>query len=359
MNNLNMTTINKIKIGEEKEGKDMFGYCELCSDFTAYRIQLVEMTDVIKGRSISYEGKIAYCKECGSEVFISEVRDENLQALDAAYRKAENIITVLQIKEILDKYNIGKKPLSLLMGWAEVTITRYLEGAFPSKVYSDELLKILADPYYMNNKLEENKANITESAYKKCKKQIEQFNLKKSKLEEAVAYLISQCRDITPLALQKLLYYTQGFNKVFNGEYMFTEDCEAWIHGPVYRGIYEKYKSCGYGIMDYIDKKEVTNFLSSRDLEILDVIVDCFGIYSGKVLEKMTHAETPWQKTRGELALDEYSNRVIDKELIEQYFSEVKAKYDMINFRDIEDYSVDLFGKITGSKQLLKCGDTN
>ena len=42
-------------------------------------------------------------------------------------------------KDILRKYKIGKKPLSKLLGWGEVTITRYINGDIPSKLYSDEL----------------------------------------------------------------------------------------------------------------------------------------------------------------------------------------------------------------------------
>ena len=35
------------------------------------------------------------------------------------------IISKKEIEQILEKYNIGKKPLSLLLGWGEVTVIRY------------------------------------------------------------------------------------------------------------------------------------------------------------------------------------------------------------------------------------------
>ena len=37
----------------------------------------------------------------------------------------DRVITKKEIEEILIKYNIGKKPLSLVLGWGEVTIIRY------------------------------------------------------------------------------------------------------------------------------------------------------------------------------------------------------------------------------------------
>ena len=37
----------------------------------------------------------------------------------------------------MSKYNIGKRPLSLLLDWGELTITRYLKGMPPKKEYLD------------------------------------------------------------------------------------------------------------------------------------------------------------------------------------------------------------------------------
>ena len=58
-----------------------------------------------------------------------------------------------------------------------------------------------------------------------------------SKLSIIVQYLRYKCGDITPLALQKALYYVQGFYYAFEGQFLFEEDCEAWVHGPVYRNV--------------------------------------------------------------------------------------------------------------------------
>jgi len=146
--------------------------------------------------------------------------------------------------------------------------------------------------------------------------------------------------------LQKLLYFAQGFYKAFNNEYLFANDCEAWVHGPVYRNVYDKYKNRGYNpiednISDYDDYE-----LSETEKEILDSIIVNFGCFSGKILEKMTHVETPWRITRRGLRDDEGSNRIINKELISKYFSEIKSKHNMLNFSDIKDYSADLFIKL-------------
>ena len=57
--------------------------------------------------------------------------------IDNAFREKEGLISVSEMELILDKYDIGKRPLSLLLGWGEGTLTRYLDGDIPTKQYSD------------------------------------------------------------------------------------------------------------------------------------------------------------------------------------------------------------------------------
>ena len=51
---------------------------------------------------------------------------------------------------------------------------------------------------------------------------------------------------ITPLKLQKILYYAQGYYLAINDVELFPEEFQAWTHGPVNEEIYIKYKDYGY-----------------------------------------------------------------------------------------------------------------
>ncbi len=318
-----------------------------------YYIKEKKMTKNIKGKKIEYIGKVAICSECGSEIFVADIRDYNLKMLDNAFREKEGLISVSEMKLILDKYNIGKRPLSLLLGWGEGTLTRYLDGDIPTKQYSDILKTILNDSKYMKKVLEENKDAITDVAYKRCNEALAEIEKDDSitvrsedKIDHVVKYLLASCSDITPLALQKLLYYAQGFFKAFTGEYLFYNNCEAWVHGPVYRNVYYKYKNYGYNPIEENEYDYTGIELSKIEEEILDSVIRNFGCYSGKTLEKMTHAEMPWSHTRADLKDDESSDRIIEKELIAKYFEDIKLKYNMLNISDIRDYSTDLFNKL-------------
>lgn len=331
----------------------MLGFCEKCRDMVEYYVREKVMTKNIKGKEVNYKGKVAYCDECKSEIFVAEIRDYNLMKLDEAFREEEDLITVSEIELILEKYDIGKRPLSLLLGWGELTLTRYLDGDIPTKQYSDTLKEILNNPYYMKELLEKNKGKIKDIAYRKTSVAIADtkadglFNIDSiNKIDNIVKYLLVNSSDITPLALQKLLYYCQGFFKIFTGEFLFSNDCEAWVHGPVYKNIYHKYKNYGCApIFSEGNEQEDIN-LTRLEKEVLDNVLRNFGCYSGTILEKMTHVELPWAKTRIGLDDKENSNRIIEKDLIVEYFSGVKDKYNMLNVSDIRDYSMDLFKKI-------------
>jgi hypothetical protein len=102
----------------------------------------------------------------------------------------------------------------------------------PSKQYSEVLKQINADPAFYLSLLEENRGNLkSDKAYEKSKAATERLLgipvEQPSKIDIAVDYLLWQCQDITPLSLQKALYYTQGFFYAFYRSFLFVEDCEA------------------------------------------------------------------------------------------------------------------------------------
>jgi uncharacterized phage-associated protein len=326
------------------------GFCEKCRDVVEYRVKMIEKEKMIKGRLVKYTARGAYCDICKEEVFVHELRDYNLKALDAAYREIEGLISVEDIEKVLTKYNIGKRPLSLLLGWGEGTLTRYLDGDTPTKTYSDFLKRILEDEHSYRELLEKNKASISDVAYRKSIAAVEEFSrggiTDENKLESATKYLLIQTSEITPLALQKLLYYAQGFQKAFTGQFMFKEDCEAWVHGPVYRTIFEQYRNYEWHPIEEKDLAFEQASLTEDEEDMLNNIVHYFGCYSGKVLEYMTHTEEPWRLARRGLEKWDSTDRIIEKETIGSYFSDVKEKYRMLNPSDIKDYSKDLFSKL-------------
>ncbi len=325
-------------------------FCSECRQEGRFSIREKPDSAELKGEAYEFISKTAYCDECGTEVYVPEIEDENLKALYDMYRQKHGIISLEDIRAIPEKYNIGKRPLSLLLGWGEQTFSRYYDGDMPAKQYSERLKQVLSDPAYYLSLLEIGKNNLKSGkAYEKSKTATESLlsilAVQQSKLDIVVEYLLSQCQDITHLSLQKALYYVQGFNKAFFDSFIFEEDCEAWVHGPVYRDIYRRYSGYCYDSIDGVEEPDISS-MPAEEKVLLDSIIRNICCYSGKTLESFTHVETPWISTRGNLPSEASTNRVIPKQIIGEYFTLVKDKYRMLTPANIKDYAQDMFSKI-------------
>ena len=325
-------------------------FCEECRNDVEYIVSSVSMTGTIKGKEYHYTGTEARCADCGSLVFVPEISDTNLRSLYNVFREENGIVPLNVICAIPEKYDIGKRPLSLLLGWGELTFSRYCDGDIPMRQYSDILSHIYNEPQYYYELLEANKGNLkSQRTYEKTRRAVDALLTvdvpSDSKINLVIQYLLNQCEDVTPLALQKALYYIQGFHYAFYKTFLFSEDCQAWVHGPVYRDIYFRYRDYHF---DPIEKTSSfdTSVFSASEKAICDSVINNICCYSGKILERFTHNEAPWLTTRGDLPDSVPSDRIIDKSVMGAYFDAVKAKYNMVNPRDIKDYAQDMFKQI-------------
>ena len=129
-------------------------------------------------------------------------------------------------------------------------------------------------------------------------------------------YFLSKNPELTDIQIQKLVYYAYSWYMVKNkGEKLFEESPQAWIHGPVFRTLFDSMKDYKrFSKTDEIEKieKNITDFL--------DVIYEIYGKYSGNELERMTHSELPWIKARIGLKPYEFSqNTILDEDIMKCY----------------------------------------
>jgi len=259
--------------------------------------------------------------------------DENLKLGYDAYREAHSLISLEQIREIPEMYNIGKRVLSSLLGWGEHTFTRYYDGYLPTKEYSDTLKKLYNNPAEYRKVLEEGRNELADIAYNKSKTAVQKFlTVDPTTIMKAAGYLKQMKEDLSSFRLQKLLYYTQAISLVFKFESIFPDLPEAWANGPVYPEVFYKNR-------DKAIDKSLGDLLADEEQGIIDCVLDCFGRYDGDTLVEITHREDPWIKARGDLPPDAPSNNVISLDSIIEYFSEVKEKNKMKSMIDMKKYS--------------------
>lgn len=319
-------------------------FCTQCRKETAYQLRKKIIQKEIKEKIYNFEIIIAVCDECGEEMDVPGLIDLNIKSIDEQYRKEEGLISIDDIQKIMDIYNIGKAPLSLALGFGEITITRYLLGQMPSKEYSDIIKKALSSPNYMIKLLNENADKLGETAYKKAiraaEKIVEIFCVSDEMLL-TISYIFEQMQEITPLALQKILYFIQGIYMVMFDEPLFKEDCMAWVHGPVYEQVYNLFKDFKYNPIEdnrFAIFKERFVELSDQERKVIDLVINSFGKYSGKVLETITHNESPWKDARSDYNPLQPSREIIDKNEIMEYFSLVANKYGIDTEEKLNSY---------------------
>ena len=141
--------------------------------------------------------------------------------------------------------------------------------------------------------------------------------------------------------LQKLLYYIQGIYYALYNSLIFEERCEAWLHGPVYRNVYTLFRDFKYNPIDDARFSLLmgwNNELTSTEIEVIKLVLNTFGLYSGKVLEKITYKETPWKEARIGYSNNTYSTKRISLESMKKYFSEIAKDYPINTEDGIKKY---------------------
>ncbi len=322
--------------------------CWKCRKLVPYTIESRHRSRVVNGKEYEYNERYGVCSLCHSEISVPGLIDENEKRFDIIYRRLAGIITLSDINNLLNKYDIEKRPLSHLLGFGEHTISRYLEGQIPKREYSDFLLLLLHDHLEMERVLEDGKDRITTVAYNKVKKKIaliKQMTCCNTKLELVALYIVNSNYDITDLSLQKLLYFVKAFSLgVFGGKRVFDGTCEAWAYGPVFPDIYQKYKIFGNSLIPKIETDD-SRFkkLSSGDKKIIDFVLSTFGRLNGNVLMDITHREEPWNNARLGLESFEMSKNIISDSSICEYYKGINKIFDLTTREGVNKYIDSLF----------------
>ena len=323
-------------------------FCINCRKETEYLLKKGSITKRIKDKNYLFNITVAVCSECGEEMSLPGLIDRNVQEIDEQYRAYEGLVTKEDIENLMSIYNIGKAPLSLALGFGEITITRYLEGQVPSKDYSRIIKTCLTSPAQMKSHLKLYKDKLTVTAYKKAwtaAGNIEKMFSVSDKMRRVIACIFEALEEVTPLMLQKLLYFIQGIYLAVYEKPVFAEDCEAWVHGPVYPEVYELFKDFKYNPIDdarYAMLKGTDHTLTDEEKKVIDLVVNTFGLYGGKVLERITHSEEPWINARRGYADGIPSNELLPKTEIMKYYKLVDRKYGIDTEKGLNSYISDI-----------------
>lgn len=127
--------------------------------------------------------------------------------------------------------------------------------------------------------------------------------------------------------LQLLLYYSYCWYMTINADdesqiedfKLFITKFEAHVNGPTIPDFSELM------IQQFLNDKQIT--LSKNQIDILNQVLDVYGILSETDLILLSTSEKPWQEARGDAKpLDICHNTINDKTIYNYYVTKLKDK---------------------------------
>ncbi len=103
---------------------------------------------------------------------------------------------------------------------------------------------------------------------------------------------------ISPLKIQKMLFYLQKTSYSVYNKPFFDDTIEAWQYGPVIQSIYHQYKIFGNENINIVDLHDSINDKQSLDqdeLLIMDFVWDKYNKYTATKLVDLTHNDKAWK----------------------------------------------------------------
>ncbi len=311
--------------------------CPLCNK--EHELQIIEKQDIcdFKEEKIAYLKKEYYCKETNEKIVTPELEEINQLSIKDEYRKKHNLLTSSEIKEIREKYSLSQSDLALILGWGEVTITRYETKEIQNEKYDAVLRKIKDNPYLLYDYFEINKDYFdqkkqTKISHKIIKQSpsteqtnilIEQSLIKKHFSNDSILRGNSDIKIYRILAILKrivdsgfLLYKTKIGKVLWYIDILFFKKYNYSITGLSYFNM--TYGACPLGldlILDSpsIELKEIieddymktlvvkvdTDYkLTPQETEIIDIVINKFKKMTTNEIIEYMHQEKAYLETK-------------------------------------------------------------
>ncbi len=311
-------------------------------------LKVRRITAIVKDRKIEFDEYYLIDLTTGEEIFDRDIEIENDIRLYDLYKSQEGLLTTADIKNIRNKYQMNQKEFSKALGLGEITIHRFENGSIQTQAV-DSIIRLSKNPDIMSEFLLKNKESFEDTEYNKFiaivqkLKNLKEHRIAKFNLSEianlsfstinandvtkkliikynnqvdilskkyTIADMCYVAEYITPLKIQKLLYYIQGLSAIIFDKPAFNDDICAWSYGPVVECVYKNYK----GRAPISSSKDDIKISAGLD-KIIDIVISSYGQIEAGNLIDLTHSEEPWKNTK--------RSQIIDFELIKNYFKEV------------------------------------
>jgi uncharacterized phage-associated protein len=136
-------------------------------------------------------------------------------------------------------------------------------------------------------------------------------------VHDVAEFILRTRGEMSPMKLQKLVYYSQAWALAWTDRPLFSARIEAWANGPVVPELYTRHKG------QYLVKTVSGNAdaLTTSERETVEKVLEFYGGRSPQWLSDLTHMERPWREARAGIPDGERGNNEIKLDVMTEYYS--------------------------------------
>ncbi|MCD4713590.1 MAG: DUF4065 domain-containing protein [Clostridiales bacterium] len=317
--------------------------CPVCGGIHMVEKRLRETQSLFKGEVVDYEEVYFLCDKADDEEneFVpAKVMDFNLLKVRDAYRTIKGLLTSNEIAEIRLYYGLTQSEFAALLGWGEVTVTRYESKTIQDETYDSLMRMVRENSMLALEYLDKHKDRFTDKRYSEIRLSVKKrldlsshmylkmqeikslytkfeeesdYNgfkiLDVDKLTTVIGYFANEVNHLYKVKMMKLLWYTDAIYYRRHGQSMTGLVYEHMTYGALPIGFNEilsvptihvveemMYEDIGYKIVptSKVDK----NVFSRDELSVLELVVDKFKEYRSKQIVDYMHEEKAYLETQ-------------------------------------------------------------
>ena len=313
--------------------------CFECGKCVTPKVEERTETYDVRGEPTEVLTRVGVCPACGADLSIEELDDATLVAVYNEYRQKHGIMAPEEMVRLRNRYGLGVRPFSLLLGWGEITLHRY-EGGSLQDASHETALRLAQDPANIRVYLAANGHKLTarqraglETRLRaiageeraECLQPMERFLVREeqdvyggwvpmqlSKLREMMVFF-AQLPDMYETKLNKLLFYAdfghfRDFGVSISGSpYLAMQfgpvpQHYPWIEEDLAEGgdvVVEEvfFRGGGSGTVIRALRAPDMSPFTQGELSSLRRVADVLGSETSRRLSERSHKEGAWVET--------------------------------------------------------------
>lgn len=316
--------------------------CPICGEnhFVEKRIRKTQA--LFKGEIVDYEEVYYVCDQSDedeNEFAPAKIMNSNLLKVRDAYRKAKGLLTSGEISDIRLYYGLTQSEFAAMLGWGEVTVTRYESKTVQDETYDSVMRMVYENSMLALEYLDKHRDRFADERYNEIRSNIKKkldvssrmylkmqeikslytkyedesdFNGYKiidiEKLADVMGYFANEVSYLYKVKMMKLLWYTDAIHFGRYGHSMTGLVYEHMTYGALPIGFNEIlcvptievieemiYEDISYKIVPK-EKSSVESF-SQQELDVLELVASKFKSFRAKQMVDYMHDEKAYIET--------------------------------------------------------------